>query len=82
VIGVCALGDGTIVGIGADHRLYARPNLAGWFDVPESGDVIAATVLADGTILGIGTDANLRTRDALFGRWQPVPDSGAVIDVI
>jgi len=57
VISVCALDDGTIVGIGADHRLYARPNLAGWIEIPDSGDVIAATVLTDGTILGVGTDA-------------------------
>lgn len=91
IIGLTALKDGTVVGVGADNFLLtlsgaaalsqagAEPPAGGWWTkVPGSNAVIAVTQLQDGTILGVGTDNALYTRPALAGSWTQVPSSKAV----
>jgi dsDNA-binding SOS-regulon protein len=71
--------DGTILGIGMNHKLYTRTNLgASWVMAPDLGQVKGVTIMTDGTILGIGMSGKLYTRANLNSRWVKAPDFGKV----
>jgi len=94
LIGLAALKDGTILGVGTDNQLYTRSEAASllqtpldkapagiWTHIPNSGAVKAITQLKDGTIVGVGMDQGLYTRATLTSSWVLVPGSHAVKSV-
>lgn len=73
---IAALPDASLLAV-SNKVLWvkSKPSCRGWWNVPNSGDVLAAVALPDGTIAAVGMDNALWTRPSLLANWVRAPEN-------
>jgi hypothetical protein len=78
VIAITVMKNGTILGVGANKRLYVRTSLdANWVETTHSNEVNILTIamMNDGKILAVGDNyTTLYTCDDINGTWVTVTE--------
>lgn len=80
-LGITAMSDDRLLGVGGDMNLYTINSDGTYSQVPNSGAVTAAAVTPDGAVWGIGTDKRLYRRATLTSNWSGPIGEGVLLGI-